>query len=256
MPPLDPIPTINQHQTLNFHPSLSHPNKSHVPLTLSATSRAASKPSHGDGLLVRNHVLEERNSALQLPAIDRLRGLTSVLEADAEVGAASASALRAGDVVGSVADLDVRRKGSVSPSSRFLASPFVLTLAGSLERCRSGKNDKIDADGRTHHLDRVVVQKKMAPGYRAVLRRQSQEDKPSVEWPFFLSCVVWLSESGRQCDVALTLVQEWFSAPIRLVSSSGRALTPNLQTHQTREQCSSGRLSFIFVKSMLFSFLV
>ena len=98
-------------------------------------------------------------------------------------------------------------------------SNFCFGVRGPFEALSFGENDEIDAEGQTHHLDRVVVQKKMAPGYRAVLRRQSQEDKPSVEWPFFLSCVLWLSESGRKCGVALTLVRVRFSAPTRPLRS-------------------------------------
>lgn len=71
-----------------------------------------SEPSERNDLLVCDDILKVLNSALQLEAADRLRGLAGVLEADAEVGAASASALRAGDILTSVVDLAKRRKGT------------------------------------------------------------------------------------------------------------------------------------------------
>lgn len=50
-------------------------------------------------------ILKERNGALQFPSVDSLGGFAGVLEADAEVRAARAGALRARDGLFSVADL-------------------------------------------------------------------------------------------------------------------------------------------------------
>ena len=114
-PPLDLIPTSQSKS--NSRPRADHfrvhkSNHKCIPLTLSATSDAVSEPSERNDLLVCDDILKVLNSALQLEAADRLRGLAGVLEADAEVGAASASALRAGDILTSVVDLAKRRKGT------------------------------------------------------------------------------------------------------------------------------------------------
>lgn len=50
-------------------------------------------------------ILKERDSALQFPSVDGLGGFTGILEADAEVRAARAGALRARDGLFCVADL-------------------------------------------------------------------------------------------------------------------------------------------------------
>lgn len=51
------------------------------------------------------HILEEGNSALQLPAVDGLGGLVGVLEGDSEVGTAGAGRLGGLDLGRSVSDL-------------------------------------------------------------------------------------------------------------------------------------------------------
>lgn len=56
-----------------------------VDRTLSGSANAASISSHGDGLGLLLHVLEELDGAGQLPAIDGLGGLAGVLEGNSEV---------------------------------------------------------------------------------------------------------------------------------------------------------------------------
>ena len=74
-------------------------------LTLCSTSSSASVSPHGDGLLVLNDVIEERLCPLELPSIDGLSGLSGVLEAHTQVGAARAGALRWVDLRRCVSDL-------------------------------------------------------------------------------------------------------------------------------------------------------
>lgn len=62
--------------------------------TLSTATNAAGKTSHGNGLFVLLDVLEEGNSALQLPAIDGLSSLARVLEGHSQIGTAGAGRLR------------------------------------------------------------------------------------------------------------------------------------------------------------------
>lgn len=73
--------------------------------TLCAAASAACIPSHGNALLELLDILEILDRTLNLPAIDSLSSLASVLEADAKVGAPGAGRLRRGDVLRSVADL-------------------------------------------------------------------------------------------------------------------------------------------------------
>ena len=61
--------------------------------------------AHGDSLLVLLDVLEEGNSALELPAVDGLGGLAGVLEGDAEIGTAGAGRLCGFDLSRGVSDL-------------------------------------------------------------------------------------------------------------------------------------------------------
>ena len=72
--------------------------------TLSSPAGAASVPPHRDSLLVLLDVLEELNSAVQLPAVDGLRGLAGVLVGDTKVGAPSAGALAVVDGLSCVSD--------------------------------------------------------------------------------------------------------------------------------------------------------
>ncbi len=74
-------------------------------LTLSGATGSTSESSHGDSLLVLLNVLEELHGALELPAVDSLCGLASVLERNTEIGTAGASGLRRVDFGGSVANL-------------------------------------------------------------------------------------------------------------------------------------------------------
>jgi len=73
-------------------------------LSLCSTSSSASVSPHGDGLLVLNDVIEERLCPLELPSIDGLSGLSGVLEAHTQVGAARAGALRWVDLRRCVSD--------------------------------------------------------------------------------------------------------------------------------------------------------
>ena len=73
--------------------------------TLCATASAAGISSHGNALLQFLDILEVLDRTLDLPAVDGLGGLAGVLEADTQVGASRAGALRRGDVLRSVTDL-------------------------------------------------------------------------------------------------------------------------------------------------------
>jgi hypothetical protein len=75
-----------------------------VSRTLSASSSAPSIPTHRHALLQLLHILEILDRALNLPAVDGLRSLAGVLEADTQVRAPRASGLRRCDVLGCVAD--------------------------------------------------------------------------------------------------------------------------------------------------------
>lgn len=59
-------------------------------------------------------VLEVRIGALQLHAIDGLGGLARVLEADTQVRAPSAGALRGRNVLSGVSDLEEKKDRNVS----------------------------------------------------------------------------------------------------------------------------------------------
>lgn len=76
-------------------------------LTLCSTSSSASVSPHGDGLLVVDDIGEEGLRALELPAVDGLGGLSCVLEAHTEVGAARAGALRWVDLRRCVSNLHI-----------------------------------------------------------------------------------------------------------------------------------------------------
>lgn len=77
-------------------------------LALGAATGAASEPAEGDSLELVGNVLEESKSTLELHAVDGLSGLTSVLEADAQIRAPGAGALSGRNLLSSVTDhLDV-----------------------------------------------------------------------------------------------------------------------------------------------------
>ena len=74
-------------------------------LALGGAADRASVPAHGDSLDLLLDVLEEGNSALQLPAVDGLGGLAGVLEGHAQVGTASAGRLGGSNLRGGVTNL-------------------------------------------------------------------------------------------------------------------------------------------------------
>ena len=74
-------------------------------LTLRSTSSAASVSAHGDDLGLVLDVVEELEGALKLHALDGLGGLTGGLEADTEVRAPGAGALRGRNLLSGVTDL-------------------------------------------------------------------------------------------------------------------------------------------------------
>jgi len=82
--------------------------------TLRGPADAAAVASHGDGLSLRDDVLEEFLCTGELPAVDRLSGLASVLEGNAEVRPAGASRLRRGDFLSCVSHLNITEKYPVS----------------------------------------------------------------------------------------------------------------------------------------------
>ena len=77
--------------------------------TLRSTASAPSIPPHGHRLLVVLNIVEVGEGALELPAVDGLRGLAGVLEGAAEVGAAGARRFGGFEVGGCVADLGERK---------------------------------------------------------------------------------------------------------------------------------------------------
>ena len=86
---------------------------------MSGPAGRTSIAAHGDGLLLVNDVLEERQSALQLPAVDGLGGLAGVLERDTEVRPAGASRLRRGNFSRSVPNLNFPFPVSLGPYTGF-----------------------------------------------------------------------------------------------------------------------------------------
>ena len=73
--------------------------------TLSGAASAASIATHGNGLLVLFDILEKGDGALELPAVDGLRGLAGILERGSEVGTAGAGRLGGLDLSCSVTSL-------------------------------------------------------------------------------------------------------------------------------------------------------
>jgi len=73
-------------------------------LSLCTPSRAPGIPSHRHRLLMPNHILKVRHSALQFPSIDCLRSLAGILEADTKIGAAGPGALSTWDRLCCVTD--------------------------------------------------------------------------------------------------------------------------------------------------------
>ena len=85
---------------------IQHPRlKKFLRLTLSSATGRAGVPPHGNGHRLLGDIVEVDEGLLQLHAVDGLSGLASVLEADAEVRAPSAGALRVLDLLGGVTDL-------------------------------------------------------------------------------------------------------------------------------------------------------
>ena len=87
----------------------------HSHRTLGAAAGAAGISSHGDGLLVLLHILQEGNSALKLPAVDGLSRLAGVLEGDSQVGTAGAGRLGGLDLGRGVSNLAARRSRASVP---------------------------------------------------------------------------------------------------------------------------------------------
>lgn len=73
--------------------------------TLRSSSGAPSVPPHGHSFLLLNYIIEVCQGALELPAVDCLSGLASILEGDAEVSAASTSGFGRLDLGSCVANL-------------------------------------------------------------------------------------------------------------------------------------------------------
>lgn len=107
--------------------------------TLGGAADGASVAAEGNSLGLLLDVLEELHGALQLPAVDGLSGLASVLEGDTEVGTAGAGRLGGNDLGGSVPNLFiVKRKLSacVSRPSRCPSPPklWCMSLRVSAEK--------------------------------------------------------------------------------------------------------------------------
>lgn len=110
--PKSSIPTIAT--TTLILPESSQPsNRAGIQRTLSGSSGATVVPPHGNSLLVLLDVLQERDGAGELHAVDSLRSLAGVLEGDTEERAAGRCGLVLILGVGGVADLRLSR--SISP---------------------------------------------------------------------------------------------------------------------------------------------
>lgn len=72
---------------------------------MSSAASTTGVAAHGDGLLVLLDILEESKGALELPAVDGLGGLASVLERNTEVGTAGAGRLGGLNFLGGVTNL-------------------------------------------------------------------------------------------------------------------------------------------------------
>lgn len=96
------LPMEYQYHSQYTHPAIAHPTK----LTLSSASHAAGVPPHRNGFGLGGDIVEEGQGALQLHAVDCLRGLAGVLEGDTQVRTAGAGAFCARDFLSGVADLE------------------------------------------------------------------------------------------------------------------------------------------------------
>lgn len=93
--------------------------------TLGSAADGAAVAAHGDGLALLLDVLEELDSALELPAVDGLGGLAGVLEGHTQVGTAGAGRLGRNDLGGSVPNLF----GAKKEQSQLFASSQTATIA-------------------------------------------------------------------------------------------------------------------------------
>jgi hypothetical protein len=93
---------------------------------LGSSSNATSEAAHGHSLGLLHHVLEELLGTLELHVLDRLGGLTGVLEGDTEVSTAGAGRLGGRNLGRSVSNLEIGIISSVcvlSPVFSKLADP-------------------------------------------------------------------------------------------------------------------------------------
>ena len=112
----------------SFSPVLgARTSTSRVPSrTLGGAAGAASISSHGHGLDMLLHVLEEGHSTLQLPAVDGLGGLACVLERHSKVGTAGAGRFRGLDLSRGVSGL-VQGEGNGQLNSSHAKQPTMRT---------------------------------------------------------------------------------------------------------------------------------
>lgn len=103
--PVQSDPILNYTHNSNPSNQITHLDQRKYPLTLSSATSATSIPPHGHSLHLVGDILEESEGTLQLHAIDGLGGLAGVLEADTQVRAAGAGALRGRNFLSSVTDL-------------------------------------------------------------------------------------------------------------------------------------------------------
>lgn len=94
-------------------------------LALRGAPRGSGVAAHGHGFLVLEHVAQVGEGAVELPAVDGLRGFAGVFEGDAEVGAPGAGGFRGVDLGGGVADLFISWSGLVRVLGRMVENERV-----------------------------------------------------------------------------------------------------------------------------------
>lgn len=131
-------------------PNLFHeppsPRETREYRTLRGATDAAAEAAEGDGLLLLGDVVEEGNSALELPAVDGLGGFPRVLERDTEVRAAGAGRLGGRDLLGCVSNLQVVPESAITVPFAEISRPAEKKSSDAGQEFRCGKRARIIAD--------------------------------------------------------------------------------------------------------------
>lgn len=135
---------------------------------MSSAADGASVAAERDGLGLLLHVLEELDSALQLPAVDSLGGLAGVLEGDTEVGTAGAGRLGGSDLGGSVPNL-FTEKTIMSVLQLFLKHSSNVFVRWACRPARAGPSTP---SVLVHLIHSTCA---------GVLQSQSQSNRPEIE---------------------------------------------------------------------------